>query len=96
MGRKFAVELRKQRHALGKAQLGTGGDERGIRRRRGAVDDEARARQRLPPLFTVIVELVIVPFTASVPALINHGSGPVLVPVNVQVLAPVFTKDAKP
>ena len=50
----------------------------------------------VPPLFTVIVELGIVPFTTRVPALIAQGSAAVFVPVSVQVLAPVFWKLPKP
>src|SRR5262245_34209869 len=47
MARELAVEFRKQRDAVGEAKLGAGGGERGIFRRRGAVDDEARAGKRL-------------------------------------------------
>src|SRR5262249_46730814 len=42
-----AVELREQRHAVGKPKLRTGGGERGIFRQRRAVDDEVCARERL-------------------------------------------------
>jgi hypothetical protein len=47
VGGKFAVELGKQRHAIGDAKLRAGGGERGIFRQRRAVDDEAVTRQRL-------------------------------------------------
>ena len=47
MGGELAVEFPKKRNAIRKAKLGAGGGERGIRRRRGAVDDEARAGKRL-------------------------------------------------
>ena len=47
MARELAVEFRKQRDAVGEAKLGAGGGERGIFRRRGGVDDEARAGKRL-------------------------------------------------
>lgn len=47
MGGELAVEFPKQRNAIRKAKLGAGGAERGIRCRRGAVDDETRAGQRL-------------------------------------------------
>src|SRR5262249_58566272 len=47
MARELAVEFRKQRDAVGEAKLGAGGGERGIFRRRGAVDDEARGGKRL-------------------------------------------------
>ena len=47
MGGELAVELPEKRNAIRKAKLGAGGGERGIRRRRGAVDDEARAGKRL-------------------------------------------------
>ncbi len=43
----LAVELADDGDAVGELELGAGGGERGILRRRGAVDDEARARQRL-------------------------------------------------
>jgi len=43
----LAVEFRKQHNAVGEAELGAGGGERGILRWRRAVDDEARARKRL-------------------------------------------------
>ena len=45
MGGELAVELPEKRNAIRKAKLGAGGGERGIRRRRGAVD--ARAGKRL-------------------------------------------------
>ena len=45
---------------------------------------------RVPPPFTVMVELAIVPLTASVPALIVHDSAAAFVPVSVQVLLPIF------
>jgi hypothetical protein len=44
---KLAVELGEQHDAVGEAKLGAGGGEGGIFRRRGAVDDGARARKRL-------------------------------------------------
>ncbi len=47
MGGELAVEFPKKRNAIRKAKLGAGGGERGIRCRRGAVDDEARAGKRL-------------------------------------------------
>src|SRR6476619_4016475 len=47
MGGELAVELSEQRDTIGETKLGTGGGERGILRRRGAVDDEAGARERL-------------------------------------------------
>ena len=47
MAREFAVELGEQGHAVGEAKLGAGGRERGVLRRRRAVNDEARARKRL-------------------------------------------------
>src|SRR5262249_3048903 len=43
----LAVEFGEQHDAVGEAKLGAGGGERGILRRRGAVDGEARARKRL-------------------------------------------------
>jgi hypothetical protein len=43
----LAVELGEQRDAVGEAKLGAGRGERGVLRRRGAVDDEAHARKRL-------------------------------------------------
>src|SRR5215831_11516318 len=43
----FAVELGEQRNAVGEAKLGAGGGQRGIFRRRRAVDDEARTRKGL-------------------------------------------------
>ena len=43
----FAVDLAQDRDAVGEAQLRSGRDEAGIGRRRRAVDDEARAGQRL-------------------------------------------------
>jgi hypothetical protein len=47
VGGKFAIELGKQRDAVGEAKLGARGGERGVFRRRRAVDDEACARKRL-------------------------------------------------
>src|SRR5262245_37987770 len=44
---KFAVELGEQRDAVGEAKLGAGGGQCRVLRRGGAVDDEARPRQRL-------------------------------------------------
>jgi hypothetical protein len=44
----------------------------------------------VPPAFTVMVALAMVPFTAKVPALIVQGSAAAFVPVKVQVLLPVF------
>src|ERR1700682_6105140 len=41
---KLAVDLGEQRHAAREAKLAAGRRERGVLRRRGAVDDEARAR----------------------------------------------------
>jgi hypothetical protein len=43
----FAVEFGEQSHAVGELELGAGRGERGVLRRQRAVDDEARARQRL-------------------------------------------------
>src|SRR3954470_10503126 len=43
----LAVELADEGDAIGEAKLGAGRCERGVLCRRGAVDDEARARQRL-------------------------------------------------
>jgi hypothetical protein len=43
----LAVEFGEQHDAVGEAKLCAGGGERGILRRRGAVDDEARAGKRL-------------------------------------------------
>src|SRR5436190_2604232 len=43
----LAVELGEQHDAIGEAKLGALRHERGILRRRGAVDDEARAGERL-------------------------------------------------
>ena len=43
----LAVELGEQRNAVGEAIFRAGGGERGILRRRRAVDDEARTRKRL-------------------------------------------------
>jgi hypothetical protein len=51
---------------------------------------------RVPPPFTVMVELVIVPSANNVPALMVHGNTAVLVPVKAQVLLPVFWKALKP
>src|SRR5262245_19766990 len=45
--RELAVELGEQADPVGEAILRAGGDQRGILRRGGAVDDEARARKRL-------------------------------------------------
>ena len=50
----------------------------------------------VPPAFTVMVELASEPFTSSVPAAIDHGNAALLVPLSVQVEAPVFSKLAKP
>ena len=44
---KFAVELCKQRNAVGEPKLGADGSQRGVLRRRHAVDDDARAGKRL-------------------------------------------------
>ena len=43
----LAVELAKQRDAIGEPQFGARRCQGGVLRRRGAVDDEARARKRL-------------------------------------------------
>src|ERR1700720_2462280 len=43
----LAVELGEQRHAAREAKLTAGRRERGVLRRRGTVDDEARARKLL-------------------------------------------------
>src|SRR5262249_53391077 len=50
----------------------------------------------VPPLLTVMVELAIEPFTISMPALTVQGIAAELVPVSVQVLAPVFWNAPKP
>ena len=47
VGGELAVELCKQRNAVGEPKLGAGGSQRGVLRRRRAVDDEARAGKRL-------------------------------------------------
>ena len=47
MGGELAVELPEQRDTIGETKLGAGGGERGILRRRGTVDDEAGAGERL-------------------------------------------------
>ena len=47
MRSELAVELGEQHDAIGEAKLGAFRHERGILRRRGAVDDEARAGERL-------------------------------------------------
>ena len=49
VGGELAVELCKQRNAVGEPKLGAGGSQRGVLRRRHAVDDEARAGKRLEP-----------------------------------------------
>jgi hypothetical protein len=45
---------------------------------------------RVPPLFTVTVELAIVPVTFRVPMLTVHGKAATFVPIKVQTLLPVF------
>jgi hypothetical protein len=47
VGGELTVEFGEQHDAVGEAKLGAGGGERGVLRRRCAVDDEAGARKRL-------------------------------------------------
>ncbi len=49
----LSVKLGKQRKAVGEAKLGAGGGERGVLRRRRAVDDEARAYGIFPRKGTI-------------------------------------------
>jgi hypothetical protein len=46
----------------------------------------------VPPAFTAMVELAIVPLTSSVPPLMVQGIAVALVPVRVQVDVPILLK----
>ena len=50
----------------------------------------------VPPPFTAMLELIIVPFAASVPPLIVQGSAAAFVPIKVQVELPILLNAVKP